>query len=706
MVTATPVAFLVRLLSVKLTIMLHAVKKSDYVKCTTPCKTKPYKPPLFSPRSTRSNRRLFGARTAFSPPNRTAALACKRRRNSTVNVGLGTDKRKKVESEKVPKESIKLNKSVDVAKKAAASIGSCGKVATKISHTTKHNDSRTDAAEDRCKNVPVARSRCLKYLPGSRAALSEQCKRQEETVAVAAEAKKSTVSKTGGSKNKGPPAKGLEILREARKRKRAGEDLSDVEDSDSDYQPSSEEESSGDTYSSSELEHDDPVETIDKDTSRTSLNAESVWSNVKARDQTFTCNTVRPTIADFVPNSASDVIEFFQLFLTDEILEIIVTETNRNGKQNLQDQMTSPRSRLAAWKDTNVDEMKRFIGILLWMGLMKLPSISSYWSRDCLYRNGIASTTMTRNRFQLLLRMWHFADNHDEQAANDRLHKIRHVLNLFVANFASARQPGEDLVVDETMVPFRGRLKFKQYIPAKTHKYGIKLFKVCDSVGYTYNVKVYTGKEDRHGVDLATDVVLQLISGYLDAGRILYTDNFYTSIPLAQELLKRKTHLVGTVRKNRKMLPTDVAVARLKVGESIARQNSDGIVVQKWRDRRDVLMMSTKHDDSMMTVSRRNGTVEKPAMVVDYNQNKQGIDVSDQLASYHSCLRKTVRWYHKVMIEVLLGTSVVNAMILYNEQRRPDGKKPVSITEFRELLCKAMVLQGITGRRESLPQRN
>ena len=103
MVTATPVAFLVRLLSVKLTIMLHAVKKSDYVKCTTPCKTKPYKPPLFSPRSTRSNRRLFGARTAFNPPNRTAALARKRRRNSTVNVGLGTDKRKKVQSEKVPK---------------------------------------------------------------------------------------------------------------------------------------------------------------------------------------------------------------------------------------------------------------------------------------------------------------------------------------------------------------------------------------------------------------------------------------------------------------------------------------------------------------------------------------------------------------------------------------------------------------------------
>ena len=135
-------------------------------------------------------------------------------------------------------------------------------------------------------------------------------------------------------------------------------------------------------------------------------------------------------------------------------------------------------------------------------------------------------------------------------------------------------------------------------------------------MGYTYNVKVYAGKEDRQYEDVATSVVMQLMDGYLDAGRTLCTDNFYTSVPLARELLKRKTHLVGTVRTNRKMLPADVTGAKLKVGETVARQSSDGIVIQKWRDRRDVLTLSTKHDDTMVTVSRRRATVLKPAMVV------------------------------------------------------------------------------------------
>jgi len=65
--------------------------------------------------------------------------------------------------------------------------------------------------------------------------------------------------------------------------------------------------------------------------------------------------------------------------------------------------------------------------------------------------------------------------------------------------------------------------------------------------------------------DLATSVVMTLMEGHLDAGRTLSTDNFYTSVPLAETLLGRKTHLVGTVRKNRKGLPPGcVSAAELK----------------------------------------------------------------------------------------------------------------------------------------------
>jgi len=56
--------------------------------------------------------------------------------------------------------------------------------------------------------------------------------------------------------------------------------------------------------------------------------------------------------------------------------------------------------------------------------------------------------------------------------------------------FKTFQNPGEDIVIDETMIPYRGRLSFKQYIPGKANKYGVKLFKLTDPSGYTYNVEI------------------------------------------------------------------------------------------------------------------------------------------------------------------------------------------------------------------------
>jgi len=119
------------------------------------------------------------------------------------------------------------------------------------------------------------------------------------------------------------------------------------------------------------------------------------------------------------------------------------------------------------------------------------------------------------------------------------------------------------MAVDETLVPFRGRLKFKQYIPGKAHKYGVKLFKLCGVNGYTYNIDVYAGKSQTDGRGLGCRVVVDLSSIYLNSGRTIITDNFYISLNLANELLKKKTHLIGTLRSNRVKLP-DVTKTKLQ----------------------------------------------------------------------------------------------------------------------------------------------
>jgi len=190
---------------------------------------------------------------------------------------------------------------------------------------------------------------------------------------------------------------------------------------------------------------------------------------------------------------------------------------------------------------------------------------------------------------------------------------------------------------------------------------------------------------------------MTLSENYLCSGRTICTDNFYTSVHLAHQLLDRDTHLIGTLRANRRGLPKSVTERKLKVGEVVAGQDAKGVVVMKWRHKRDVMLLSTKHDASVVCTGqdkRKKENVFKPQAVIDYNTSKQGIDLSDQMSSYHTCLRKTIRWHHKVAIEMLFGISVVNALTIYNQVKVAAGKKELSITSFREKLC-VQLMKGV-----------
>jgi hypothetical protein len=213
--------------------------------------------------------------------------------------------------------------------------------------------------------------------------------------------------------------------------------------------------------------------------------------------------------------------------------------------------------------------------------------------------------------------MWHFSDN-EECPPSDRLFKIQPLLDL-LERFQLAVVSDKEICIDETMVPFRGSLSFLQYIKNKHHKFGIKLFKLCLKHCYTWNVKTFCGKEARSGISILSSVVMKLTEGLLDSGRVLYADNYYTNTHLAHQLLGRSTYLVGTLRSNRRINPPDVVKAELNKNEVIARESDMGVVVLKWKDKRDVLMLSTMHGEDTKAVETRKGVVEKPHLIVDYN---------------------------------------------------------------------------------------
>jgi hypothetical protein len=101
-------------------------------------------------------------------------------------------------------------------------------------------------------------------------------------------------------------------------------------------------------------------------------------------------------------------------------------------------------------------------------------------------------------------------------------------------------------------------------------------------------------------------------------------------------------------------------------------------------------MLSTKYKDNLIeTTNKRGQKLFKPKMIMDYNKAKGFVDISDLRSSYHSPLRRSLKWYRKVAFEILLNTSLLNALTLFNTVT---GNK-MGVVEFRENIIQVLLMK-------------
>ncbi|CAH1999335.1 unnamed protein product [Acanthoscelides obtectus] len=184
-----------------------------------------------------------------------------------------------------------------------------------------------------------------------------------------------------------------------------------------------------------------------------------------------------------------------------------------------------------------------------------------------------------------------------------------------------------------------GRCPFKQYIPSKPAKYGVKIWTLCDSkTSYAYKLQIYTGKEagsaseKNQGMRVVCDLTSDL------RGHNVTCDNFFTSYNLGQFLLKRKITMIGTIRRNKPELPQ---LTNKEVHSSTFYFTQDTTIVNYIpKKNKNVVLMSTLHHDK--AISDR--ADKKPQVILDYNATKGAVDTLDQLIGTYTCKRKTNRW--------------------------------------------------------------
>jgi len=193
-------------------------------------------------------------------------------------------------------------------------------------------------------------------------------------------------------------------------------------------------------------------------------------------------------------------LDFLSLILDDNFLAKVVKRTNdyvqeKASSKNEKD-LKGHKTHKSAWKDLSVDEFRVFLGLLFWMGLVRLPDMKDHWSTSYIFQNSSFTQHMSRDRFLAILRNVRF-DDLKQKDHDPPYNKIFTLTQTVMANSIFRYNSSSDLSLDESMISFKGRHKSKVYTPHKPILIGFKAYVLCDSeTGFLLEWKMHTKQDD------------------------------------------------------------------------------------------------------------------------------------------------------------------------------------------------------------------
>lgn len=194
--------------------------------------------------------------------------------------------------------------------------------------------------------------------------------------------------------------------------------------------------------------------------------------------------------------SDSTVIEIFEFFYDHDVIDMICYQSNIY-RESLKDKLEASnklkkRSRILEIDPFLPSDICIYFALNILMGIIKKPNLEMYWTTDPVFETPVFSQNMSLKRFQSISRYIHFSNDD----SNDKLRKISPLFDSIVEKFQLLYRPGKNVSIDESLIKYKGRLSIRQCNLSKRARFGIKLYKICDSeTGYIYYVIIYKGKD-------------------------------------------------------------------------------------------------------------------------------------------------------------------------------------------------------------------
>lgn len=368
--------------------------------------------------------------------------------------------------------------------------------------------------------------------------------------------------------------------------------------------------------------------------------------------------------------SSLNPCEIFEKLFSDDLEEYIVQESLRYAQQK-----NNHSFKIAK------EDVKIFIGFLLYTGYHQLPREKLYWCVDEDFDSSFVRNCMSRNRYYEIKKYLHLANNENIDM-NDKMYKLRPIIEKLNAKFQQWGIFHKHLSIDEAMVKYYGHHSSKQFIRGKPVRFGYKDWMLCSSTGYCYKFDIYCGakqqlqQEKYKGLPLGSKVVLELLEAVKNpANHILYFDNFFTSHSLMKTLRDYGFRATGTVRNNRTKncpLANEKQMKKKNRGYYTHMYDSENsLLLVRWKDNSIVTMMT--NFDSIEPLSRvkrwckeekEKVDVPQPYLFAGYNSGMGGVDLLDQAVNNYRVSVQGKKWWWPLWTH-LLNITVVNAWKLH-----------------------------------------
>ncbi|XP_076831424.1 piggyBac transposable element-derived protein 5 [Brachyhypopomus gauderio] len=399
--------------------------------------------------------------------------------------------------------------------------------------------------------------------------------------------------------------------------------------------------------------------------------------------------------------ATSSAMDFFQLFVPDNAIQNMVTQTNMYAKK-YQERFGVDEG----WTGVTAAEMKAFLGFVISTSVHRCESVLSIWSSGFFGNRSIA-LKMNQARFEKILKYFHIVAFRSSQGGSQGLYKIQPFLDLLQQSFGCTFRPSQTQVLHEPLIDedpvFITTCTERELRKRKKRKFSLWV-RQCSSTGFI--CQIYVHLKDGPGPDgldtlknkpqLHSLAAKQLCQNLADRNAIVFTGPSITSLGLFQEFEKQNIYCCGLLS-TRKSDCTGLPQSMLRNPEGPQQRGQSRIQMKgstsliSWYNKGNFRFLTNAYSPTKqgMIIKRKSGEIPCPLAVEAFAAHLSYICKYDDKYSKYFIFHKPNKTWQQVFW-LTISIAINNAYILYKMSDAYHVKR-YSRAQFGERLVKELL---------------